>query len=88
MAAQDGDDGTAGRGGRPADRRRSGRPVPRRTWRTPLRVVVTVLPVLIGLFLIGQAVVASIGGDIRRWEFALGVVALALTFAGRLVPEE
>ncbi len=46
------------------------------------------MPPLIGVVLIGQAVVASIGGDIRRWEFALGAVCLCLTFAGRLVPEE
>lgn len=57
-------------------------------WRRSLRLALTVVPPLVGVFLIGQAVVASIGGDIRRWEFVLGAVCLCLTFAGRLVPEE
>ncbi|MFE1599097.1 hypothetical protein [Methylobacterium sp. ID0610] len=58
------------------------------TWRTPLRLALTVLPPLIGVVLIGQAVVASIGGDIRRWQFALGALCIALSFTGRLVPRE
>ncbi|MGY2051150.1 hypothetical protein [Methylobacterium sp. JK268] len=58
------------------------------TWRTPLRLALTAGPPLVGIVLIGQAVVASIGGDIRRWEFALGAVCLVLTVAGRLVPRE
>jgi hypothetical protein len=58
------------------------------SWRRALRTALTVVPPLVGVFLIGQAVVASIGGDIRRWEFVLGAVCLCLTFAGRLVPEE
>ncbi|AWB19553.1 hypothetical protein DA075_00215 [Methylobacterium currus] len=57
-------------------------------WRRVLRLTLTVVPPLIGVVLIGQAVVASIGGDIRRWEFALGAACLCLTVAGRLVPEE
>ncbi|QRE76265.1 hypothetical protein [Methylobacterium aquaticum] len=57
-------------------------------WRRTLRLVLTFGPPLVGVVLIGQAVVASIGGDIRRWEFALGAVCLCLTVAGRLVPEE
>ncbi|MEH3145845.1 MAG: hypothetical protein PGN34_10960 [Methylobacterium frigidaeris] len=56
-----------------------------RTWRTALRLVLTVGPPLVGLFLIGQAVVASIGGDIRKGQFALGVLCLVLGTAGRLV---
>ncbi|MCF4127177.1 hypothetical protein [Methylobacterium sp. SyP6R] len=59
-----------------------------RGWRGPLRLVLTVVPPLVGVVLIGQAVVDSIGGDIRRWQFALGAVCLCLTVAGRLVPEE
>ena len=59
-----------------------------RSWRRVLRLVLTVVPPLVGVVLIGQAVVASIGGDIRRWQFVLGAVCLCLTFAGRLVPEE
>jgi hypothetical protein len=58
------------------------------SWRKVLRLALTVVPPLVGVVLIGQAVVASIGGDIRRWEFVLGAVCLCLTFAGRLVPEE
>ncbi len=58
------------------------------SWRRVLRLGLTIVPPLVGLLLIGQAVVASIGGDIRRWEFALGAVCLCLTAAGRLVPEE
>jgi hypothetical protein len=59
-----------------------------RVWLRALRVGLTVVPPLVGIVLIAQAVVASIGGDIRRWEFALGALCLCLTFAGRLVPEE
>jgi hypothetical protein len=57
-------------------------------WRRTLRLALTVVPPLVGVVLIGQAVVASIGGDIRRWEFTLGAVCLCLTSAGRLVPKE
>ncbi|WP_288588073.1 hypothetical protein [uncultured Methylobacterium sp.] len=57
-------------------------------WRRVLRLLLTVVPPLVGIVLIGQAVVASIGGDIRRWEFILGAACLCLTFAGRLVPDE
>ncbi|TGE02348.1 hypothetical protein [Methylobacterium nonmethylotrophicum] len=57
-------------------------------WRRILRLVLTVVPPLVGVVLIGQAVVVSIGGDIRRWQFVLGAICLCLTFAGRLVPEE
>ncbi|GJD52936.1 hypothetical protein OPKNFCMD_5704 [Methylobacterium crusticola] len=58
----------------------------RATWRTPVRRVLTYGPPLVGIVLVGQAVVASIGGDIRPWEFALGAACMALAFAGRLVP--
>ncbi|ACL56642.1 hypothetical protein [Methylobacterium nodulans] len=57
------------------------------TWRTPLRLVLTVGPPLAGILLIGQAAVASIGGEIHRWEFALGALCMALSFAARLVAE-
>ncbi|WP_245442773.1 hypothetical protein [Methylobacterium terrae] len=59
-----------------------------RGWRRAVRLALTVVPPLIGVVLIAQAVVASIGGDIRRWQFALGAVCLCLTVAGKLVPEE
>ncbi|KMO40336.1 hypothetical protein ACQVP2_00955 [Methylobacterium aquaticum] len=59
-----------------------------RGWRRTLRLLLTVVPPLVGVVLIGQAVVDSIGGDIRRWQFVLGAACLCLTFAARLVPEE
>ena len=44
-------------------------------------------PPAIGLILIGHAIVISIGGDIERWQFALGVLLLLAGFASKLVPE-
>ncbi len=41
---------------------------------------------LVGLVVIGHAVVISVGGDIERWQFALGAGLIALGFAARLVP--
>jgi hypothetical protein len=41
---------------------------------------------LAGLIVIGHAVVISIGGDIERWQFALGVLLILLSFSARLVP--
>jgi hypothetical protein len=54
-------------------------------WRTALRTVLTLGPPVVGVVLIGQAVVVSIGGDIRRWEFALGAALIVIGFAGRYV---
>ncbi|MGV7030333.1 hypothetical protein [Methylobacterium symbioticum] len=41
---------------------------------------------LAGLIVIGHAVVISMGGDIERWQFALGVLLILLSFSARLVP--
>ncbi|MCJ2060572.1 hypothetical protein MKL09_29105 [Methylobacterium sp. J-048] len=41
---------------------------------------------LIGLFVIGRAVVHSIGGDIQRWQFALGALLILAGFVSKLVP--
>jgi hypothetical protein len=41
---------------------------------------------LAGLVMIGHAVVISVGGDIERWQFALGLGLIAGSFAARLVP--
>ena len=41
---------------------------------------------LAGLVVIGHAVVISVGGDIERWQFALGALLIGLSFAARLVP--
>ncbi|MDP4021853.1 hypothetical protein Q8W71_04375 [Methylobacterium sp. NEAU 140] len=43
-------------------------------------------PPLAGIALIGHAVVISVGGDIERWEFALGVLLIVAGFASKLVP--
>lgn len=52
-----------------------------------LRTLLRFGPPLIGLLVIGRAVVISIGGDIERWQFALGVLLLLAGFASKLVPE-
>ncbi|MCJ2123923.1 hypothetical protein [Methylobacterium sp. J-077] len=41
---------------------------------------------LIGLVVIGRAVVHSIGGDIERWQFALGALLILAGFVSKLVP--
>ena len=38
------------------------------------------------LIVIGHAVIISIGGDIERWQFALGVLLILLGFSARLIP--
>jgi hypothetical protein len=56
------------------------------TWRTPLRLVLRFGPPIIGIVVIGGAIVASIGGEISHARFALGIVLIALGFTARLVP--
>ncbi|GEP06996.1 hypothetical protein [Methylobacterium oxalidis] len=56
-----------------------------RTWRTPLRLAIRFGLPLVGVFVIGRAVAASIGGNIERGQFALGILLIALGFASRLV---
>ena len=53
---------------------------------TVARLVLRFGPPLIGLFVIGRAVVLSIGGDIERWHFALGALLILAGFASKLVP--
>lgn len=54
-----------------------------------LTVVALVLrfgPPGIGLFVIGRAIVLSVGGDIERWDFVLGALLILAGFASKLVP--
>ena len=55
-------------------------------WLRILRLTIQFGFPLAGLVVIGHAVVISIGGDIERWQFALGAVLVAVSFAARLVP--
>ncbi|GJE46521.1 hypothetical protein [Methylobacterium soli] len=57
-----------------------------RTWRTPLRLVLRFGPPILGIVVIGSAIVASIGGEISHARFALGIILIALGFSARLVP--
>ncbi|MCJ2138109.1 hypothetical protein MKK69_29360 [Methylobacterium sp. J-026] len=41
---------------------------------------------LIGLLVFGHAVLISVGGDIERWQFALGVLLILAGFTSKLVP--
>ncbi len=41
---------------------------------------------LIGLLVFGHAVLISVGGDIERWRFALGVLLILAGFTSKLVP--
>ncbi len=57
------------------------------TARTILRTLLRFGPPLIGLSVIGRAIVISVGGDIEPWLFALGVLLLLVGFVSKLVPE-
>lgn len=54
---------------------------------TVLRALLRFGPPIVGLIVVGRAVVISIGGDIERWEFALGILLILAGFSARLVPE-
>lgn len=41
---------------------------------------------LLGLVVFGRAVVLSVGGDIERWQFGLGVLLILAGFTSKLVP--
>ena len=41
---------------------------------------------LLGLLIFGHAVLISVGGDIERWQFALGVLLILAGFTSKLVP--
>jgi hypothetical protein len=53
---------------------------------TVLKLVLRFGPPLVGLVVIGRAVILSIGGDIERWQFALGALLILAGFASKLVP--
>jgi hypothetical protein len=58
------------------------------TWTalTVLKLALRFGPPLIGVVVIGRAVVLSIGGDIERWQFALGALLILMGSASKLVP--
>ncbi|KAA0122625.1 hypothetical protein SAMN02799622_01868 [Methylobacterium sp. UNC378MF] len=41
---------------------------------------------LIGVAVFGRAIVLSVGGDIERWQFGLGVLLILAGFTSKLVP--
>ncbi len=41
---------------------------------------------LLGLLVFGHAILISVGGDIERWQFALGVLLIVAGFTSKLVP--
>lgn len=41
---------------------------------------------LIGVAVFGRAIVLSVGGDIERWQFGLGVLLILTGFTSKLVP--
>ena len=55
-------------------------------WLRGLRLAIRFGLPLAGLVVFGHAVVISVGGDIERWQFALGALLIASSFAARLVP--
>ncbi|GEP08364.1 hypothetical protein [Methylobacterium gnaphalii] len=56
------------------------------TWRTPLRLALRYGLLFAGLVTVGYWVVASVGGNISRAGFALGVGLIVASFSARLVP--
>ena len=62
---------------------RRGRPV---TWRTPLRLALRFGLPLAGVVVIGYWTVASIGGNISRPGFGLGILLILASVSARLVP--
>ncbi|AWN42052.1 hypothetical protein [Methylobacterium durans] len=55
------------------------------TWRTPLRLAIRFGLPIVGIVIVGRAIVASIGGAIERGHFALGILLITLGFASRIV---
>ena len=61
-----------------------GRP---RVWRAVLRATLRFGLPLVGIVVIVRATVASIGGDIDKGRFALGLLLILLSLTARLVPK-
>ena len=57
------------------------------TWLTVLRMALRFGLPLLGILVVGRAIVLSIGGEISRAQFALGVLLMAAGFSARLVPK-
>lgn len=55
------------------------------TWRTPMRLLLRFGLPLAGFVVIGYWTVASIGGNISKPGFALGVLLILSGFSSRLV---
>lgn len=56
------------------------------TWRTPLRLILQFGLIIAGIVVVGYWIVASIGGDISKLGFALGIGLILASFSARLVP--
>lgn len=54
---------------------------------TTLRMLLRYGLPLLGIVVVGRAIVLSIGGDIDESRFVLGIVLMALSFSARLVPK-
>ncbi|MGU3537862.1 hypothetical protein [Methylobacterium sp. A54F] len=59
----------------------------RRAWLRPLRLAVRFGLPIVGLLILGHAIVISIGGYIEKGQFALGILFLSLGFTARLIPK-
>ena len=56
-------------------------------WLTGLRMALRFGLPLLGILVVGRAIVLSIGGEISKAQFALGVLLMASGFSARLVPK-
>jgi hypothetical protein len=56
------------------------------TWRLPLRMLLRFGLPLAGIVVVLHYIVASIGGDINKAGFAIGVLLIVASFSARLVP--
>lgn len=54
---------------------------------TSLRMLLRFGLPLVGIVVVGRAIVLSIGGEISKAQFALGVLLMAAGFSARLVPK-
>lgn len=56
-------------------------------WLTALRMLLRYGLPLAGIVVVGRAIVLSIGGEISKAQFALGVLLMVAGFSARLVPK-